>query len=357
MKKDLFFGAKHKTRKVYVLPSDAIKSHEYICPECKENVFLKNGIKNRAHFCHFKRGNCCHYSDGCISDAERGGGESNEHRYAKVIVKDLMEKNLLQISRFYNCCKKVKELKYNFNSGRIEMEKKIECGTPDISYWEGDECKWVIEIYHTHKTFEEDRKGLKWSELRADSIIDKYHDITDKNEIININDRRCIECSKCKKEWKERMKQMKIDKKERKKELKKSIGSKFSKTCFVIETEENKDKTYFDVKYNDKEQFKSLCNWEEVIYDWDDTQKYWYIYSLKLSVVCNIAEHFDIVNKKGGVIPKQSSTCYLCSGKLVFRNTKGNVQDCPKCTNPHPFITPIEPPKCYRDLDSWLTVH
>lgn len=39
-------------------------TQDYFCPSCKEPVFLKRGLKNVAHFCHYKHSECQAFSEG-----------------------------------------------------------------------------------------------------------------------------------------------------------------------------------------------------------------------------------------------------------------------------------------------------
>jgi hypothetical protein len=74
-------GAIHASSETRVMPKEASKTEEYVCPECKETVQLAKGPIIPPYFRHLKKTACAFYTN-----------ESEEHLTAKFMLKDFLIK-------------------------------------------------------------------------------------------------------------------------------------------------------------------------------------------------------------------------------------------------------------------------
>jgi hypothetical protein len=155
----LKLGAIDKENKIFVIPINASKKKEYICPECNSDVILKHGEIRRTHFSHKPDSNCNYYK------GESKGGESSIHKNSKYIMKDLLETDI-PIYMFKKCngcsfIKKIEILKNGFKQ-YIEIEHRFlyneAIKIADICQLKiNREIINIFEIYYSHKTKDEDR--------------------------------------------------------------------------------------------------------------------------------------------------------------------------------------------------------
>lgn len=212
--KKLKMGAINKETGEYISISDAIKKVDYECPECKKDVILRKGEKNRIHFAHKKECNCEYYEK---------PSESQIHKDGKMLIKRLMEKNELEIyKKCEECDKEIKlnlpkyeekniiklehSFKYNIYEKEIDINGQLKIA--DIAHLdEKNNIIWICEILNTHKTDEEARPE-PWNEIDAKKLLKMN---IKKDEKVSIKCCRKYICEKCyEKKYKE-MDKMKLE--------------------------------------------------------------------------------------------------------------------------------------------------
>ena len=76
------FGALCSLTGKYTLPTEANKKGTYQCIGCKDKVFVRQGERNRHHFCHYPTSQCTYYAH---------SSESEIHKNAKMRIKSLFD--------------------------------------------------------------------------------------------------------------------------------------------------------------------------------------------------------------------------------------------------------------------------
>ena len=180
MNRSIFnFGALESITRNYEIPELASKKKDYICPDeyCGEILILRQGKINKCHFSHKKDSNCNYYSNS-ISNME-----SKVHLYAKhKLQKILQSKKVINI---YKKC--LGDCQYNNPNklhNKIIIDTKNKKYKPQLEYsfehnnkqkradvvlLENEKLLYIFEIYHTHKTNENDRPD-PWFEFDATYI-------------------------------------------------------------------------------------------------------------------------------------------------------------------------------------------
>ena len=178
-KKHLQFGAVNKSTGKLEHPNFALKTEDYMCLDCKEDLVFKHGIKNIPHFSHKNNSNCG-YFNACNSESEC-------HIKSKSIIKNYLElqynlcfvrkcqgwecnatKNINIDERFYN--------KYpNFT---IQVEHRFKHNnsnySADIAMLDSiGRIVFMLEICNTNKTKESRRFG-RWVEIKAKEFIKSF---------------------------------------------------------------------------------------------------------------------------------------------------------------------------------------
>ncbi len=186
----LSLGAINKLTGEYVYPKIANKKDEYICPECNKDLILCQG-KIRVH--HFKHkvdniNPCHHYSNPT---------ESQIHKDAKILLKNLLERKI-QLSFIRNCCCCKKNEEYEIpeisETSNIQLEYRFDYNgvkTADVAYLDDGEILCIFEICNTHKTCSENRPE-PWFEIKAETLIKIAND----NSLTTLQI-PCIRCEKC----------------------------------------------------------------------------------------------------------------------------------------------------------------
>jgi hypothetical protein len=185
----LSLGAINKVTDEYVYPKIANKKDEYICPECNKDLILCQGEIRVHHFRHKvdNVNHCHHYSNPT---------ESQIHKDAKILLKNLLERKI-QLSFIRNCCCCKKNEEYEIpeisETSNVQLEYRFEYNgvkTADVAYLENDEILCIFEICNTHKTCSENRPE-PWFEIDAETLIKMAND----NSLTSLQ----IPCSKCEK--------------------------------------------------------------------------------------------------------------------------------------------------------------
>jgi hypothetical protein len=193
-------GAVNKKTKDYIFPIHAHKNCNYCCPKCNNDIVFRSGKINTPHFAHKKKSNCCYYSR---------PSESEIHKEGKALMKNLLDnKKSILIYRKCKCCKKVEEV---FNILTDEYTQQICCYEEfgfviddkkkyaDVALLNGENIKFIFEIFHTHKTSEKRQNKYKWCEIDATKLINETmskSNINEENEI-EIECIRDIKCKEC----------------------------------------------------------------------------------------------------------------------------------------------------------------
>jgi hypothetical protein len=183
-------GAINKNTGEYVYPKIANKKDKYSCPDCHKDLIICQG-KIRVH--HFR-----HKVDS-ITPCHRYShpSESQTHKDAKLLLKMVLERKI-PISFIRNCCfcnsAKEYEIPCITNTSSIQLEYSFEYNgkkSADVAYIDNGEIICIFEIYHSHKTKEENRPE-PWFEMDALSLIQNMNDIN-----IDSFKIQCIRCEKC----------------------------------------------------------------------------------------------------------------------------------------------------------------
>jgi hypothetical protein len=189
----LFLGAINKNTNTYVYPKIANKSHEYICPDCGNDVIICQGKIIKPYFRHkVDREKLCQYYNSPT--------ESQIHKDAKVLMKTLiLNKVKISLIRDCCCCKKKEEIDIPEidEYGKIQIEYRFEFnGTKiaDVGYTYNDEILCIFEICNTHKTLDEDRPE-PWFEIHAETLITIAND--DSLTHVQIPCMRMTKCDDC----------------------------------------------------------------------------------------------------------------------------------------------------------------
>lgn len=183
----------------YIYPRIANKTDKYDCPECNRELFLRQGSIRIHHFAHYKQDDPCNYYTKPT--------ESQIHKNAKMLLKQLLE-NKTPISFIRTCryCNKHEE--YDIPEidikSNINIEYRFEYNglkIADVAYTYENEIVCLFEIFHTHKTKNENRPE-PWFEINASSFI--CHVNTNNKSVLKIHCIRnelceeCIEKNNCK---------------------------------------------------------------------------------------------------------------------------------------------------------------
>lgn len=195
MNHSINFGAICSDTGIYTLPSEAIKNGIYICIECKDCVFVKQGEIRKHHFCHYPTSNCTYYTH---------TSESEIHKNAKMRIKSIFEQKC-EVSFIRKCvtCNSSEhfdipslddtsrmELEYRFiiNPYRHDM---LEC-IADIVYINNEEPLCMIEVYHSHNT-SNTRRVEPWFEVNATDVL-QTNIVGNMFQVTCIRKESCDEC-------------------------------------------------------------------------------------------------------------------------------------------------------------------
>lgn len=166
MASHIVIGALDAKTFIYTMPQFASKLNIYICPDCNEELILKQGNILAWHFSHKKYSNCLYYSH---------PSESQQHLAAKHLIKAKLEHGSIIINRECQLChshtdKQILSLE---NSDTVELECRFDYNglkIADIAICNNDKIKYIIEIVHTHKTLDNARPD-PWFELDATECL------------------------------------------------------------------------------------------------------------------------------------------------------------------------------------------
>jgi hypothetical protein len=159
-------GAINKATNEYVFPLHAVKTDNYKCPVCENDIIFKSGKINRKHYSHKAKSNCCYYSH---------PNESEIHKNAKRLIKKFLDdKEKIMIWRKCKCCGDDFEV-----LSLINYTDKMECREEfafqhnsnkriaDVVLLDDDNINFIFEIFKTHRTDEINRPSDKWCEINA----------------------------------------------------------------------------------------------------------------------------------------------------------------------------------------------
>ena len=146
----------------YVAPHDAFRGEIYFCPQCGEEVTLREGAKVRVHFAHKPNSECT--------------GESIEHIVAKEWLRQAALDKKPKYLTCLVCCKcgGNTELLFpgRFAGATVETEW-IGTRRPDVML-RTISGKFAVEVYRSHAVNESkaaDLLGVPWFEVTAESIL------------------------------------------------------------------------------------------------------------------------------------------------------------------------------------------
>ncbi len=164
----------------------------YQCPDCKNPMIPARGEKNRWYFKHVEIGTC-------DKNTATSSVESIQHLSAKETLCNFLR-----------------------NGGKMNAQRKCKCGfsnlvsvtlredeTVEMEYTLPDSKRadiavirnnsqlvYIIEIYYTHRTSEQDRLYAEWFELDARSVNLKKDEMNT-SKVITISDLRGYVCDAC----------------------------------------------------------------------------------------------------------------------------------------------------------------
>lgn len=186
----LSLGAIKKLTGEYVYPKIANKQDEYICPECNKTLIFCNGEIRGRYFRHKVDNSCTYYNNPT---------ETQIHKDAKSLLKSLIE-NKITITFIRNCycCKQKEEFEIPeiTETSSILLEYRFEYNglkIADVVYIDNKERVCIFEIYHTHKTFSEDRPE-PWFEIDAEELIKSANNTLKAMQIPCIRNEKCETC-------------------------------------------------------------------------------------------------------------------------------------------------------------------
>jgi len=221
-------GAMNKSTRKYTFASNAMKKEQYICIECNNDLILKKGDIRLPYFSHFANATCS------FKNLGDKNGESQIHETAKLILKYILENKItLFIQRNCDCEDCNLKIQYEIppvdNNSVIKFEHTFEWNghnkRADVAYitnYTNNELTifdtvntefnilvdnnimlCIFEIFHTHRTAEEDRpNNINWFELNAEYVISVFNNFMEnkssqtKNEIYLQCSRKEI-CENC----------------------------------------------------------------------------------------------------------------------------------------------------------------
>jgi Competence protein CoiA-like family len=202
---------------LYKTPYEAEKGIAYVCPDCKKDLILKKGEILRHHFAHKSSVTPCTYYDRPT--------ESQMHKEAKhLIASRINNGDPLTIRR--KCKNKgcdFEELHQITNAKAVEEYGFVHNNShkkADIGIVVDDQLNHVIEIYHTHKTCEEDRPE-PWCEVDARITVEGLQDNASAKEFSIKCIRNIYECNSCisQREMKEAIERERKEKEEEQKRV------------------------------------------------------------------------------------------------------------------------------------------
>lgn len=187
------YGGLNKKTNKYVLPDNASKEEEYICPDCLKKLVLCKGEIKRAYFRHKvdKKEPCGYYTN---------PGESQIHKEAKLRMKYLLETKKIKIKRYCAGCEKNKIYKISEKKKGYEVkieyrfEYKKRKKYADIGYVDKDgKLIGIFEICNKNKTKSENRPE-PWYEFGAEYILSIDKEGEKRIELKCIRDKKCKKC-------------------------------------------------------------------------------------------------------------------------------------------------------------------
>lgn len=144
------------------------------CEDCKADLVLRWGDKNRPHFAHIGHGG----GNGCA-----GGGEGVTHKLAKELLAEFLTNGGKVQCHFFCCVECAENHVYDIGVGNDE-QVKIECsvsnGVADIAIIDQQGTpRFLIEVLNKHRT---QHRDLPWVELDANLILQAWENDTQQNE-------------------------------------------------------------------------------------------------------------------------------------------------------------------------------
>lgn len=185
--------ALHKLNGNKVYPKFAIKGEKYICPECKDELVLRQGDIRIYHFSHKSYKTICNYYN----------KESQIHMDAKTLLKNVIESNIeLTIKR--KCCNCQSSVEYIIphitETSQIVLEYSFLLNgitrRADVAYLDNNEVVCLFEICYKNKTQECNRPtDIEWFEFNAEELIKNVEKSTKDSIVLKcIRDTKCDEC-------------------------------------------------------------------------------------------------------------------------------------------------------------------
>jgi len=226
--------AKNKNGEIVIIEK-AVKGIKYYCIDegCDRELILRRGNINIEHFSH--KSNCNGIS----------GGESWQHKYCKEFIKKFHNKINIDVYNKCNECKLVDLIHSIDLSNCCNFDEEVKL--PNSNYIvdllckgisSDDEGKYVIEIFHTHRTdakkcnfitskyyedAENDEDSYILLELNTKDILSNRHKLKQVDDKIilksiyyyDMNSSDCINCIKRKYLRLEKERLLKIEKEEK----------------------------------------------------------------------------------------------------------------------------------------------
>ncbi len=256
MSKILPLGAINKITREYVYPKVANKKDEYVCPDCNKDLTFCQGDIRAYHFRHkVVNGNpCCHYNSPT---------ESQVHKDAKILLKNLLEKKI-SFSFIRKCCSckimEEYEIPEMTETSTIELEYRFQYNDrqqiADVAYLDNEQVVGLFELKYTHKTSSENRPE-PWFEIDSEKLIQQAND--NSLTTLQIPCIRCEKCDECIEKEQIQLKKIQINQKIS--ELKKLLET--IPSWAATNTEKNK-KTKIRSKIRNLEEELSLLNNDKV---------------------------------------------------------------------------------------------
>ncbi len=179
-------GAINKRTQQYELPSVAVKTDCYQCPDCNGDLILNKGNVRKHHFKHKTTVECTYYEH---------PSESQMHKDAKFRLQSLLQSNVSVVMErqchcFLNPLMRRQQMQKNCtgpspteqfeipvpgSASEIVTEYRFEHNgelkIADVAYVENGKIVAIFEILHTHKT-SDDARPEPWFEIESTTLLD-----------------------------------------------------------------------------------------------------------------------------------------------------------------------------------------
>lgn len=198
----------------FVYPIYARRHYPYLCPACDGKVHLRAGKKLRAHFAHYRSKSSCRLYD--------HRSESEEHKYAKKLLKAYLESRQGPIVIWHSCsrdldscpscCGDTDSQSKEILKLKSDEQVVLEYTDPnrkwraDLAVLDGHgNLRFIVEVRMAHSTTT--KRPEPWYEVDAKDVIKQGFRFKKEGKNINLSELRqnhsriCDACERVKERW------------------------------------------------------------------------------------------------------------------------------------------------------------